>query len=331
MKALITGAAGFIGHHFLRYVLENTDWEIVTIDRLDHSGSQDRIASVVGENQWNRVKHLWHDLKAPINSRLDAELDGVSCVFHIAAASHVQRSIYDPLSFVMDNVVGTCHLLEWARHRDVRFIYLSTDEVFGPAPPGVHYQEESPHRPSNPYAASKAAAEDLAWSFHVTYGLPVVIIRSMNVVGIRQHPEKVVPRFVRLMLRREPVTVHVEYAADGTMVIGSRHYIDVDDLCSALVLVADRGSGRYNAPGPVELSNLEVACCVAEGLGLSSGQWQIEYVPWHRSRPGHDPRYAMSGRRLRDELQWTAVRDPRQSIAETARWYAAHGEKWLLG
>lgn len=330
MKVLITGAAGFIGHHVLHDVLSNTDWDVVTLDRLDHSGSLDRVASVMRPEWWHRVSHIWHDLKAPFNGRVQSALSCTDCVLHIAAASHVERSIYDPLSFVMDNVIGTAHLLDWARNSGVkRFVFLSTDEVFGPAPPGAFYDEEAPHNPSNPYSASKSAAEDLVWAFHVTYGLPVVIVRSMNVVGVRQHHEKVVPRFVRLMRSGEPVTVHVEYLENGEMVIGSRHYLDVRDLCSALRLLAERGSGRYNAPGPVELDNLEVACAVADGLGMA--EWQVEYVPWHRSRPGHDPRYAMSGRRLQEELGWRAEHDPRQSIVEVAAWYAKEGSDWLRG
>jgi len=193
-KALITGGAGFIAHHMIGYLLNNTDWEIITLDRLDYSGNLNRLHDLMlgfDPEVRKRVRIVHHDLKAELNPLVRNEIGQVDYVLHLAAGSHVDRSIDYPMEFVMDNVVGTCNILEFARSQDnlERFIYFSTDEVFGPAPDGIKYKENDRYNSTNPYSASKAGGEELAVAYENTYGLPVYITHTMNVFGERQHPK----------------------------------------------------------------------------------------------------------------------------------------------
>src|SRR3989338_7733824 len=189
-KVLITGAAGFIGHHILDYLLQKTDWNFVLIDRLDLSGSLDRIRDISSyESNRHRIQFEWHDLKAPISDQLARRLGNPNYILHLAASSHVDRSIEDPALFAMDNVVGTVNILNFARNCSnlEKFVNFSTDEVFGPAPEGHAHKEDEPHRPSNPYSASKSGQEAFGYAFFITYGLPVITTHTMNNFSTRQH------------------------------------------------------------------------------------------------------------------------------------------------
>ena len=273
-RVLLTGGAGFIAHHTIKHFLENTDWEIVSLDRLDYSGNLNRISDMMSEfssKDKKRVRVVFHDLRAEINEMLQSDLGSFDFIIHMAASSHVDRSIDDPMCFVMDNVVATCNILNFARKNKKleRFIYFSTDEVFGPAPEGVNYKERDRYNSTNPYSATKAGGEELAVAFENSYGLPVYITHTMNVFGERQHPEKFIPMTIRKVRDNEPVTIH----SDETKSIpGSRHYIyakDVADGCLYLLnnqkdikLKKDFGGAKcpkFNLVGPVELNNLELA------------------------------------------------------------------------
>ena len=191
-RALITGGAGFIAHHLISQILKNTDWEVVTLDRLDFSGNLNRLQDVLQEfspEDRARVRVVFHDLKAAVNPLIAADIGRVDYILHLAAGSHVDRSIEYPMEFVMDNVVATCNILDYARGLDhiERFVYFSTDEVFGPAPNGINYGEYDRYNSTNPYSAAKAGGEELAVAFENTYGLPVYITHTMNVFGQRQH------------------------------------------------------------------------------------------------------------------------------------------------
>ena len=211
-KVLITGGAGFIGHHMIEHLLKNTDWFIVCLDSLDTSGNLNRISEflVAIRHFIKWFKFLYHDLKAEINSQLARQIGNVSVVYHLAASSHVDRSIEDPLSFVYDNVVGTCNILNFARHCDtIDYIQtFSTDEVFGDAPVGTAYEEWDRHMAKNPYSASKSGAAQLGIAFHNTYGLPIITTNCMNVIGERQHPEKYLPLCIKKILAGEKIHIH---------------------------------------------------------------------------------------------------------------------------
>ena len=201
-KILITGGAGFIAHHVIDKILSTTDWHIVTLDRLDFSGNLNRLNEVVmsyPESERKRVRVIHHDLKAEINPEIAASIGTVDLISHLAAGSHVDRSISYPLEFVMDNVVGTAHILDYARKLEnlERFAYFSTDEVFGPAPKGINYKENDRYNSTNPYSATKAGAEELVVAFENTYGLPSIITHTMNVFGERQNPEKYIPMVIK--------------------------------------------------------------------------------------------------------------------------------------
>ena len=192
-KVLITGAAGFIAHHVIDHILSTTDWNIVTLDRLDFSGNLNRLHEVMELHDKRRVKIVYHDLKAEVSPMIAEMLGDINIVLHLAAGSHVDRSIEFPMEFVMDNVVGTVNILNYARTLKnlEKFVYFSTDEVFGPAPVGVNYGEYDRYNSTNPYSASKAGGEEMCVAFENTYKMPIVITHTMNVFGERQHPEKI--------------------------------------------------------------------------------------------------------------------------------------------
>lgn len=326
--ALITGGAGFIAHHLIGYLLDNTDWNIISLDRLDYSGNQQRIAEIMEErkDQTDRLKIVWHDLKAPINFFASQELDHPSYIFHLAAGSHVDRSIEYPLEFVMDNVVGTCNLLDFARSIQDNlkmFLYFSTDEVFGPAPEGIHYVEWARYRSGNPYSASKAGAEELCLAYENTYKMPIAITHTMNVMGIRQHPEKFIPMVIRKVLLGEAVTIHANQ--DKTKA-GSRFYINTQDVCDAVKFITENfdSGDKYNIVGERELDNLTLAQMIADIIGKPL---VYQMTDFHSERPGHDLRYALDGSKMR-EMGWSPQKPIDERLREVVQWSLKH-PKWI--
>ena len=336
-KALITGGAGFIAHHTISYLLKHTDWEIITLDRLDYSGNLNRLHDIMlsfDPDIRKRVKIVHHDLKAELNPLVCSEIGQVDYILHLAAGSHVDRSIDYPMEFIMDNVVGTANILEFARKQDnlERFVYFSTDEVFGPAPNGIKYKENDRYNSTNPYSATKAGAEELAVAYENTYKLPIYITHTMNVFGERQHPEKYIPMCIKKARDGEVVTIH----SDATKTIpGSRHYIHAEDVSSAVYfLLQYKGTfeptwgnakcPKFNIVGSEELNNLELAQIIADAQGK---ELKYELVDFHSSRPGHDLRYALDGGKMR-ELGWTPAKSVRERIAEVTNW-TLNNQRWI--
>ena len=337
-RVLITGGAGFIAHHLIGQILETTDWEVITLDRLDYSGNLNRLHDLMlsfDPEVRKRVRVVHHDLKAELNPMVCREIGDVDYILHLAAGSHVDRSIEYPLEFVMDNVVGTCNILDFARTQKEnleRFIYFSTDEVFGPAPDGIKYKENDRYNSTNPYSASKAGGEELAVAYENTYDLPIYITHTMNVFGERQHPEKFIPMCIRKVRDGEPVTIH----SDSTKTIpGSRHYIHAEDVASAILFLLNSSSifeptwgnakcPKFNIVGAEELNNLELAQIIAECQGK---ELKHEMVDFHSSRPGHDLRYALDGDKMK-ELGWVPAKSVRERISEVTLWTLAN-ERWL--
>jgi dTDP-glucose 4,6-dehydratase len=335
-KVLITGGAGFIAHHLIGKILTNTNWDIVTLDRLDYSGNLNRLHDLMlsfPESTRKRVRIVHHDLKAELNPLVRSEIGKVDYIFHLAAGSHVDRSIEYPMEFVMDNVVGTCNILEFARSQDnlSRFVYFSTDEVFGPAPDGIKYKENDRYNSTNPYSASKAGGEELAVAYENTYGLPVYITHTMNVFGERQHPEKYIPMCIRKVRDGESITIH----SDNTRTIpGSRHYIHAEDVADAVLFLAEKkfiettyGGAKcpkFNIVGSEELNNLELAQIIADAQGK---ELNYELVDFHSSRPGHDLRYALCGEKMK-ELGWEPAKSVRERIGEVTMW-TLENSRWI--
>jgi len=327
-RILITGGCGFVGHHCVEAVLKNTDWEILALDRLDISGSLEKLRDIeIWEKEKHRVKFVWWDLKSELNDYVKKDIGEVDYIWHLAAASHVDRSIADPLSFVMDNVVGTVNLLNFARQlKNLQMmIYFSTDEVFGPAPEGVLYKEWDRYRSGNPYAATKAGAEELCVAFHNTYKLPVLITHTMNIFGERQHPEKFIPLVIKKILKGETVIVHADKTKTKP---GSRFWIHARNVCNALFFLIEKGQigDKYNIVGEKELNNLELAQFIAKVLGK---ELKYEMVNWHASRPGHDLRYSLDGTKLK-EMGFVLPKTFEESLEKTIKWMADEKNiRWL--
>ena len=324
MNILITGGAGFIGHHLVEHFLRHSDHKLVSLDRLDTSGNLNRLSDL---ECWNsektRVKIVHHDLKAELNSLVASRVGHIDVILHVAASSHVDRSIQDPMSFVQDNVVGTVNLLQYARLANTPVLYFSTDEVFGPAQAGCAYAEDSRYNSGNPYAASKAAGEEFAVSFYNTYNLPVTVTHTMNVFGERQHPEKFVPLVIRSVRDGKVVKIHADKLCQTP---GSRFYIHARNVAHAVEFVVAQGfhGEKFNIVGEREVNNLELAQLVAKVVGKPL---HYELVDFHSSRPGHDLWYALDGKKL-SNLGLKFDKTFEASLEKTVTWYLSHPE-WL--
>jgi len=328
-RVLITGGAGFVAHHVIETFLQETDYEIVSLDRLDVSGNLNRLAEVLetNPNARGRLSIVWHDLKAPLNDMVRKKIGPINYVLHLAAGSHVDRSIEYPMEFVMDNVVGTANILDYAREylKDTLelFLYFSTDEVFGPAPEGVFYEEDDRYRSGNPYAASKAGAEELCIAYENTYRMPVIVTHTMNVFGLRQHPEKFIPKIIKRV--RDSEMIHIHSNRECTQA-GSRHYIHASDVASAVLFLLDHGvSGeKYNVAGLHETDNEELVKMIAD---IMAQEPVYELVDFHSSRPGHDLRYALSSEKMQ-RLGWVPQKPLKERLREVVEW-TLENRRWL--
>jgi dTDP-glucose 4,6-dehydratase len=318
MKLLVTGGAGFIGSHYVRSVLSGA-WDlpaptmVVVLDSLTYAGNLANLAEAADDPRLRFVRGDVCD--AYLVDRLVAEADAV---VHLAAESHVDRSIEHADDFVRTNIVGTQHLLDSARRHGVEsFCHVSTDEVYGSIERGS-WDERQPLAPSSPYSASKASADLLATAYYRTHGVPVRVTRGANTFGPYQHPEKLVPRFVTNLLAGQPVPLY----GDGRNV---RDWLHVDDHCRAihLVLLHGRAGEVYNVGGKVELTNLDIT----ERLLAATGQgW--ESVRFVADRPGHDYRYSLDSSKILREVGFEAAIDVDRALVETVAWYRQRRDWW---
>jgi len=343
---MLTGAAGFAGHHFLEHALTVTNWDVVATGSFRHRGTCDRIEQVLnGHRTWrSRVTVLTHDLTAPFSMREQAVISGghgLDYLVAMASMSHVDTSISDPVRFCENNVAVILNTLELARQlRPAAVVVISTDEVYGPVQPGQAHAEWAPALPSNPYSASKAAQEAVAISYWRTYGIPVIITNTMNLFGERAHPEKYVPKVLRAVLSGDEVPVHAGAAGD----IGSRHWLHARNMADAVIwllrmttpamfpahagrqenaAVADRPD-RYNIAGPDRIDNLALAQMIAAAAGKPL-RWRFE--SFHLSRPGHDPHYGLDPGKL-TAAGWNPPVPFAESLERTVQWSLKHPE-WL--
>lgn len=331
---LLTGGGGFIGAHTFAHIMHNTDWHLVIIDSFRHKGKCDRITEMLDSHpNWReRVRVITHDLKAPFSKQTIDRIGYIDYVINMASESHVDRSITDPRDFIENNVNLTLTMLEYIRKNPVqKFIQISTDEVYGDAPAGHNHKEGETHRPSNPYSASKAAQEAICYSYWRTYDLPICITNTMNIIGEMQDSEKYLPMIIKSIQLNNKLNIHA--SADGKT-IGSRYYLHARNQSDALVFLLKNvdfpkyTSGieiaKYNVVGEYEVNNLELAQKVAKIMGKNL---KYELVDFHSSRPGHDLRYALDGRKLAN-LGWKAPLSLDDSLKKTVEWTLDHPE-WL--
>lgn len=324
MRCFITGGCGFIGHHLVEHFAVNTDWELLVLDRLNYAANLDRLAKWKEQSpsRMDRVQFFFHDFRAAFHESLLEKIGHVDYFIHLGAESHVGNSLLEPEPFVQSNVIGTYNCLQAARQMKVeRFVMVSTDEVFGPAPSGIDYKEEDRFSPSNPYSATKAGAECLAMAWAKSFELPLVLTRTMNNFGERQHPEKFVPMVMKKVAAGEQVSIHFQQQG-GARVIGSRKWLHARNHADAILFLLKTGSlGTYHIAGE-ELSNLQMADKIAYMMGK---KMDYELVDFHSSRPGHDLRYSLDDSKIR-KLGWKPPRDLNKSLEMTVVWTKEHQE-----
>jgi dTDP-glucose 4,6-dehydratase len=330
-RFLVTGGAGFIGSAVVRHLIGETQHRVLVVDNLTYASNLASLASVTSDSRYaferanicdaNHMRELFRSFRPNI-------------VMHLAAESHVDRSIDGPGDFIHTNIVGTFTLLQTARDylrnadgADFRFHHVSTDEVFGSLGAKGHFDEQSPYRPNSPYAASKASADHLARAWHRTYGLPVVISNSSNNYGPCQFPEKLIPLTIINALEGTRLPVY----GSGTNV---RDWLYVEDHARALTLIAECGSigASYNVGGDAEVSNLAVVrsvCALVDELAPAPGIGRRERLISHvDDRPGHDYRYALNSSKIRAELGWKPMQSFKTGLRRTVEWYIANPQWW---
>ena len=259
-KILITGASGFVGYNLIDFVLRETEYEIISMNRSPTS---------IHSKLSGRIRNVHHDLKQPIGKKISKEIGKVDYIIHLAASTHIQKSILEPIGFVLDNVVGTANLLEFARKQasDIKkFFYLSTAEVFGPSATGLIFKDDDAFRPSSPYAATKIGAQELCMSYSNTYGIPVTIGCAMNSFGPHQSPQKFIPQTIQKILKGERVVIHLNSEGSAP---NRRNYLHIDDLCDAILFLTHSGTPgeKYNIAASEESDNLSLAQMIADLLG----------------------------------------------------------------
>jgi len=338
VKIIVTGGAGFIGSAVIRHLLRETDWKIVNLDKLTYAGNLESLPGAAGDPRYG-----FHQIdigdKAAVGALLAAEQP--AAIMHLAAESHVDRSIEGPGEFIQTNIVGTftlldCALQYWqslpgARQNSFRFHHVSTDEVFGSLEREGLFQETTPYKPNSPYSASKAGSDHLVRAWHHTYGLPTLITNCSNNYGPYQFPEKLIPHMIVRALAGESLPVY----GQGENV---RDWLYVEDHARALVAALTRGvpGETYNIGGNSERRNIDVVQTLCRLLddarpGTAPHAGLIRFVT---DRPGHDARYAIDASKIRRELDWQPSETFESGLEKTLSWYLENRVWWeriLLG
>jgi dTDP-glucose 4,6-dehydratase len=331
-RIVITGGAGFIGGAVIRQLIAETDAAILNIDKLTYAASPEALAEADGN-----PRYAFHKLDICDGESVRGALrrHRPDAILHLAAETHVDRSIDRPAAFIETNVVGTQTLLDaaldcWRALQDkaaFRFVHVSTDEVFGSLPPIGSFTETSPYAPNSPYAASKAAADHLVRAWHATYGLPTIVTNCSNNYGPFQFPEKLVPLMIIKALAEEPLPVY----GRGDQI---RDWLHVDDHARGLRAVLERGriGESYNIGGRCERKNRDVVeqlCAILDRLRpRPSGKPHRDLVSFVADRPGHDKRYAMDPSKIERELGWSPRIDFARGLEDTVRWYLDNRRWW---
>jgi dTDP-glucose 4,6-dehydratase len=330
MKLLVTGGAGFIGSNVIHQVIDQPEVEgLVNLDCLTYAGHLANLEKIIGHRKYAFEKVDLRDKSAVLEV---VRRHAITHVMHLAAESHVDRSITGPGDFIHTNVVGTFNLLEACRtlwpeaSSSHRFHHVSTDEVYGSLGPRGFFTETTSYAPNSPYSASKAASDMLVRAYHHTYGVPTVITNCSNNYGPYQFPEKLIPVVIQSVLARKPVPVY----GDGMNV---RDWLYVRDHAEALWQVLTRGKvgETYNIGGHNEWANIsivELICDLIDELAPRLGGNSRKLITFVKDRPGHDRRYAIDAARIQKELGWVPAHKFEQGIRETVQWYLDNQE-WV--
>ena len=333
MRIIITGGAGFIGSALIRHLIKNTDYEVLNLDKLTYAGNLQSVKEVSGSKHYSFAKADICDKKLVSDIINDFN---PTAIMHLAAESHVDRSIDGPAAFIETNIVGTYNLLECARiywsgltaveKNNFRFQHISTDEVYGSLGDEGFFTENTAYDPRSPYSASKAASDHLVMAWYHTFGLPVVMTNCSNNYGAYHFPEKLIPLVILNALDGKELPIY----GKGDNI---RDWLYVDDHAKALCKVLEEGNPgeSYNIGGNCEKTNLEVVetiCDILDSLRpKTSGKYreQIKFVP---DRPGHDKRYAIDASKIKDDLGWQPQETFETGIEKTVRWYLDNDWWW---
>ena len=332
MNILITGGAGFIGSAVVRLAISRGH-NVVNLDALTYAATLESLASISNHPNYSFVRMDIRDRENLDAVFLEYEPE---VVMHLAAESHVDRSIYGPVSFIETNIIGTFNILEASRkywqeqgHPDkFRFHHISTDEVFGSLTndPQARFTEKTPYEPRSPYSASKASSDHLVRAWHETYGLPVVLTNCSNNFGPFQFPEKLIPVVILSALLEKSIPIY----GNGKNI---RDWLFVDDHANALLLVLEKGkNGRtYNIGSENEQTNLEVVkkiCSILDRLNPRQQGQYADLITFVKDRPGHDARYAIDPSRIRNELGWQTAGTFEKNLEKTVQWYLENRDWW---
>jgi len=334
LKILVTGGAGFIGSAVVRLAIARGH-SIVNVDALTYAACLENVASVSKSPQY-----FFEHADIRDRNALDTifEKHQPDAVMHLAAESHVDRSIDGPADFIETNITGTFNMLEaarayWQAHgkpETFRFHHISTDEVFGslPSDPSVQFTEETPYDPRSPYSASKASSDHLVRAWHETYGLPVVLTNCSNNYGPYHFPEKLIPVIILNALAGKPLPIY----GNGSNI---RDWLYVEDHADALLLVLEKGAigQSYNIGGENERTNLELVqtlCKILDRLKPRNTGTYADLITFVQDRPGHDARYAIDPSRIRDELGWRPSVTVEEGLEKTVQWYLDNEDWWKL-
>lgn len=328
-KILITGGAGFIGSHLVRRLVNNyPEFLIVNFDKLTYAGNLENLRDVEQSANYHFVKGDIVDYEQVSAVFKQYEFDGV---IHLAAESHVDRSIENPMSFIETNIIGTVNLLNaaryyWGNQPGKLFYHISTDEVYGSLGDTGFFTEKTAYDPRSPYSASKASSDHLARAYHHTYGLPVIISNCSNNYGPYQFPEKLIPLMINNIIRQKPLPVY----GDGLF---TRDWLWVGDHAEAIDLIFQKGrvGETYNIGGNNEWKNIDLVhklCDIMDDLLQRPAGASRQLITFVKDRPGHDRRYAIDASKLKNELGWQPGIQAEEGLRLTAKWYLDNTE-WL--